>query len=81
MIETYYGTDVLPTLPVSFQEAVFFLSEKNPDYWKRFDVPEMTVQRYAEFKKQMITGKNNTALSESMKRSYGDTYWYYYTFK
>ena len=81
IIETHYGTDILPSLPVSFQEAVCLLSEKNPDYWKRFDISEITVKRFAEFKNQIIAGKNNAALAESIKRSYGDTYWYYYTFK
>lgn len=37
LIEKYYGTPVLPSLPVSFQEAVILLAEKDVDYWKRFN--------------------------------------------
>lgn len=82
LIEKYYGTPVLPTLPVSFQEAVITLSEKNPDYWKRFQLSESILMRFMEFKKQVLTHKNNpNALPGLIKRSYGDTYWFYFMFK
>lgn len=50
MVEHYYGTDVLPVLPKSFQEAVITLSEAEPDYWKRFNISPSVVQRFAEYK-------------------------------
>ena len=78
MIDTYYGTEILPVLPVSFQEAVIIFSEKNPDYRKRFNISETIMQRFDEFRKQMSTGK---ATPELLKHSHGDTYWYYYIFK
>ena len=40
LVEKYYGTEFLPVLPVHFQEAVIVMSEKEPDYWKRFNVPK-----------------------------------------
>ena len=82
LVETYYGTDLLPSLPVSFQEAVIILSEKDPDYWKRFGVSESIVGRFTDYKRQVLAGRNNSnALPGLMYRSYGDTYWYYYMFK
>ncbi len=82
MLETYHHTDVLPTLPVSFQEAILVISLKDMDYWKRYDISEAIVQRFAEFMKVVSTNKDNPgALSVSMRPSYGDTYWYYYMFK
>lgn len=82
LIETYYGTEVLPVLPVSFQEAVIISSEKDPGKWKRFGVSESIERRFAEYKQQVLAGRNNSsALPGLMYRSYGDTYWYYFMFK
>ena len=81
LVETYYGTDLLPSLPVSFQEAVIILSEKDPDYWKRFNVSETTVARFADYKKQVLANRNNSAIAGLLNRSYGNTYWFYFMFK
>ncbi len=82
LVETYYGTDLLPSLPVAYQEAVIILSEKDPDYWKRFGISESVARRFADYKRQVIAGRNNRgALPNLMYRSFGDTYWYYYMFK
>lgn len=82
VVETYYGTEVLPVLPKSFQEAVITLSEAEPDYWKRFDISPSVMQRFSEYKKQVLANRNNkNALSGLMRKAYGDTYWFYYMFK
>lgn len=54
MVEKYYGTEFLPVLPVHFQEAVIVMSEKEPDYWKRFNVSETTVARFADYKSRCL---------------------------
>lgn len=82
MVESYFGTDVLPVLPKSFQEAVITLSEAEPDYWKRFDISPSVMQRFAEYKKQVLANRSNkNALPGLMRRAYGDTYWFYFMFK
>ena len=82
MVEHYYGTDVLPVLPKSFQEAVITLSEAEPGYWKRFNIPPSVLQRFAEYKKQVLANRGNAnALPGLMGRAYGDTYWFYFMFK
>ena len=82
LIETYYGTEVLPTLPVSFQEAVITLSEKEPDYRQRFNISGSMLQRFADYKKTVLANKNNpNALPGLLFRSFGNTYWYYFMFK
>lgn len=82
MLKYYYGTDVLPVLPKSFQEAVITLSETDPDYWKSFNISPAVMQRFADYKKQVLANKNNAnALPGLMYRAYGDTYWFYYMFK
>ncbi len=82
LIEKYYGTEVIPVLPKSFQEAVIILSETDPEYWKRFHISESIIQRFDEYKKQVVANKNNTSLLPGLLRSsFGDTYWYYFMFK
>lgn len=82
LMEKYYGTEVLPSLPLSFQEAVITLSEEEPDYWKKFAISEEVAGKFAEYKRQVLAGKGNpSALPGLLRRSFGDTYWYYFMFK
>ena len=81
LIEKYYGTEFLPALPVHFQEAVIVMSEKEPDYWKRFNISETTVARFSDYKKQVLANRNNSDIAGLLNRSYGNTYWFYFMFK
>ena len=81
LVEKYYGTEFLPVLPVHFQEAVIVMSEKEPDYWKRFNVSETIVARFTDYKKQVLANRNNSAIAALLNRSYGNTYWFYFMFK
>lgn len=69
MLDEFYGTEALPTLPTSFAEAACMLSELNHNYWKEVGVSQETYNRYREFKKRLGTGL-------SMDR-FKDTFWYY----
>jgi len=81
LIEKYYATPVLPVLPRSFQEAVIIIAEQDVDYWKRFDIQEDIINRYSQFRNSVMANRNNpNALPSLLKRSFGDTYWYYYMF-
>ena len=81
LVEKYNGTEFLPVLPVHFQEAVIVMSEKEPDYWKRFNVSETIVARFTDYKKQVLANRNNSAIAGLLNRSYGNTYWFYFMFK
>lgn len=81
LLEKYYGTEFLPVLPVHFQEAVIVMSEKEPDYWKRFNASETIVARFTDYKKQVLANRNNSAIAGLLNRSYGNTYWFYFMFK
>lgn len=81
LVEKYYGTEFLPVLPVHFQEAVIVMSEKEPDYWKRFNVSETIVARFTDYKKQVLANRNNSAIAGLLNRSYRNTYWFYFMFK
>ena len=81
LIEKYYGTPVLPSLPVSFQEAVILLAEKDVDYWKRFNVSGNVIRKFAGYRNLVVQNRNNPQLPQLIKNSFGDTYWSYYTLK
>jgi hypothetical protein len=78
MIEKYYKTEVLPTLPRSFREAIILYSEQNEAYCKQYGVEDEMLQRFKDFRK-LITAPNLTPESKSAiaKQLYGNTYWYY----
>jgi len=81
LAEKFYATDVLPELPKSYQEAVILLSEDDPLYWEQFAISESVIQRFTELKRQILANQGNSAaLPALLKRSFGDTYWYYYMF-
>ena len=69
MLDEFYGTEALPSLPVSFAEAACMLSEMDRGYWKTVGVDPAVYRRYTEFKKRLGTGL-------SMEK-YNDTFWYY----
>lgn len=81
MLETYYGTEVLPQLPLHFQEAVFVLSEKDSEYWKQYAIAPDVIQRFSDYKKTVLGNRNNNALQGLLARSFGNSYWYYFMFK
>jgi hypothetical protein len=84
LVERYYATPVLPSLPLAFQEAVIILSEQEPDYWQRFGVSESVAVRFTEYKRQVVEANrsgNADALPSLLRRTYGNTYWFYYMFK
>jgi len=81
MINTYYHTEVLPTLPVSFQEAIIILNENNPEAWSEAGVSEEIAKKFETYKKFILTNKNSASLPQLVQNSYGNTYWYYFMFK
>ena len=81
MIEKYYKTEVLPVLPISFQEAIIVYSEANPDYWKQYGVSGAVIERYRAYKQMLLRNKGRSNIKALMFQSYGNTFWYYLMFK
>lgn len=81
LIESYYGTPALRTLPKSFQEAVILLAEKDMDYWHRFNLSSQVIQRFAGYRQVVLGNRNNPQLPAILSRSFGDTYWFYFIYK
>lgn len=81
LLETYYGTDVLPVLPHGFQEAVIILAENRPEEWVKYGVGKSVIDRFGQYRKTILANKHNQALHQLMARDYGNTYWFYFMFK
>ena len=81
LISTYYSTDVMPILPLSFQEALIILNENNQEIWQEIGISEGVINRFNEYKRLILTNKSNQALPQLVQNTYGKTYWYYYMFK
>ncbi|MCD7938326.1 MAG: DUF6057 family protein [Tannerellaceae bacterium] len=81
MIDAYYKTATSPVLPVSFQEAILVIYEREPDVWEEKGVSQAVVKQYQEYKKIILANNNKRNLSDIVKNQYGHTYWYYLMFK
>lgn len=82
IVKRNYRTAVLPALPESYQEALIILHEQDPDALEAYDISESVYNRFADFRRQVLPNKNNpSALRGLLKKTFGDTYWYYYMFK
>jgi hypothetical protein len=80
LINRYYKTALLPSLPASFQQAVIILYEANPQVWAYYNVSESVAGRFADFKRLIQSNRGNPPVAE-VNRLFGDTYWRYYMFK
>ena len=81
LIDRYWGTPLLPDLPVAYQEALIVAHEKNPEGLDKYALNKDVLSRYADFRKQVLANRNNRGLAGLLYRSFGDTYWYYVVFK
>ena len=81
LVDKYRGTEVLPVLPLSFQEAVIILNENDSGSWLEKGVSQPVITRFEQYKKFILENKNKPRLADFVKKSYGDTYWYYFMFK
>lgn len=69
VLDEFYGTGALPSLPRSFREAVILISDDYPGLWKRCGVDVRENRLYRDFVQRLSKGL-------SVDR-YKDTYWYY----
>lgn len=81
LMDKYYGTEVLPSLPKSFQEAVTILRINSPEKYSNYQISEETKLKFADFNKVVAENQHNANVPGLMNSLYGNTYWYYYMFK
>lgn len=80
LIDTYYNTPVLPSLPDCVQQAVIALDQNNPDYWRHHGVSLGIEQQFYGFNQDVIDKHNYMDFADLMAKDYGNTYWYYLMF-
>jgi len=81
LIGNYYGSPALHSLPTSFQEAAIILNEAaTPEEFAKRGVTREVIARFARFKQLYLQNRKSPNLSSLMKREFGKTYWYYFTF-
>ena len=81
LLDKYYGTPVLPELPVSFQQAVVIINEKAPENWAKYHITPEVAKQFDAFRTTFNRNRQSAALRSTLLRYFGDTYWYYFTFK
>lgn len=81
ILDKYYGTEVLPKLPLSFQEAIFVMSEHDPQIWEAYDIPIDLARDFLEYRQFIKQNKDKPNVYQLVKDKYGHTYWFYYMYK
>lgn len=69
LLDEFYGTEVLPVLPLSFREAVCLMSEAHPALWRSYGISSKEYDRFRDFRSRLSNGLD--------QKKYSDTYWYY----
>ena len=80
IVSRLYGTETMPELPQSFAEALLIYSTQNKSVQGNYPIDETTQRKFLEFQNFVAQNYNNKSLASIMRKSYGETYWYYYWF-
>lgn len=75
-VDTYYGTPILPELPVRLQEAVVSYAEKDADYCLGHGVTQQTLERFADFRQKTLGARRSGGNVKAALRGYTETFWY-----
>ncbi len=77
-IDRYYGKGCMTTLPERLQEAVVAIHEHDPEYCRAHGVSEETINRFSQFRQDVLTLRRSGATNMSrLAAGYGKTFWYY----
>ncbi|MBR4995744.1 MAG: hypothetical protein IKY82_06755 [Alistipes sp.] len=80
IVSRLYGTESMPTLPKSFAEALLIYAAQNQLDVEGYSIDENTKRSFMEFQTFAAKNYNNRNLASIMRKSYSETYWYYYMF-
>ena len=80
LMDEYRGTSALPTLPVRYQEALIVAFEKDSTKWDTYGVQPEVISLYKDFKRQILASRGDRGVANLLRRSYGETYWFYVMF-
>ncbi len=75
------STPLMPALPKAFQEALLIHSVQDKSIEvANYGIPQERVNKFLDFQNFVARNYNRKDLAGVMRRSYSDTYWYYYMF-
>lgn len=79
-LDTYYETNGLHTLPISFQEGIVISHPNEVDVWDRFQVSSRVREQYAQYLEQWSKVRQMPGRKKHMEQLFGHTFWYYLMF-
>lgn len=80
-VNQFKETSLLSPMPRAVQEGILIAYEGNPEKWKDYQLDDNIKSQFEEFRKQVLSNRNNQGLPGLLHRSFGNTYWYYLMFK
>lgn len=80
IVSRLHGTQSMPSLPQSFAEALLIYSTQDKSVLDKYSIDPTTYKRFLDFQNFVAKNYNNKNLASIMRKTYGETYWYYYMF-
>lgn len=79
-VEKYYGTEVLPALPLLLQQAVISYAEHDPAYCRAHGVSDPVLNEFVTFKRRVLNLRHSRQDVKRGLANYRQTFWYYLMF-
>lgn len=76
-IEEFYGTEVMPQMPLRLQEAAVAANEKNLDWCREHGVDEKVVDNYQVLRRSLLQAQSAQGNVPEVLMQWRYTYWYY----
>lgn len=76
-IEEFYGTEVMPVMPLRLQEAAVAANEKNLDWCRTHGVDEKVIEDYEKLRHALLMADKMRDNSTNVVMPWRFTYWYY----
>ena len=76
-IKEFYGTEVMPEMPIRLQEAAVAANEKDLDWCRRHGVGEEVIEDYQRLRRTLLEMNQAASQSAAALMPWRYTYWYY----
>ncbi|MDR1859681.1 MAG: DUF6057 family protein [Bacteroidales bacterium] len=81
LTDSYYGTPLMPQIPRSISEALLLI-DSSPEFQQKYGISKHIADRYIRFRTAVAQSRTSPSkAAKNIAASFGDTYWYYHTFK
>lgn len=76
-IEEFYGTPVMPTMPLRLQEAAVATHETDLDWCRSHGVDDKVIRNYQTLRQALVLSQTTGTSPQAILDQWRDTYWYY----